>query len=184
MGFATTPEDVLGFWFDPATKPKWFNGGAAFDDEVRARLGPTLAAAARGDLAPWEGDPDGALALVLLFDQVPRNIFRGTARAFAHDAQARRIARSVLDRGWDLPQPVDRRAFLYLPFEHSEDLADQDLAVRLFRERTEDPEYLRYAEAHRDVIRRFGRFPHRHAALGRASTEAEREYLAQPGAGF
>lgn len=184
MGFATTPEDVLGFWFDPATKPKWFAGGAAFDDEVRAALGLALEAAARGDLAPWEGDPAGALALVLLLDQVPRNIFRGTARAFAQDATARRIARLVLERGWDLDQPVERRVFLYLPFEHSEDLADQELSVRLFRERADEDEYLRYAEAHLDVIRRFGRFPHRNAALGRASTEAEKAYLAQPGAGF
>jgi uncharacterized protein (DUF924 family) len=184
MGFATTPEDVLAFWFDPATKPQWFNGGTAFDEEVRAVLGPTLAAAARGDLARWEGDRDGALALVLLFDQVPRNIFRGTARAFAHDAEARRIARIVQERGWDLEGDIDRRAFLYLPFEHSEDLADQELSVRLFRERVGDGEYLKYAEAHLDVIRRFGRFPHRNAALGRESTEAEKAYLAQPGAGF
>jgi uncharacterized protein (DUF924 family) len=184
MGFATTPEDVLGFWFDPVTKPKWFNSGAAFDDEVRAVLGPALAAASRGDLACWEGDADGALALVLLFDQVPRNIFRGSARAFAHDAEARRIARKVLERGWDQQCDTDRRAFLYLPFEHSEDLADQELSVRLFRERVGEGEYLKYAEAHRDVIQRFGRFPHRNAALGRPSTEAEKAYLAQPGAGF
>jgi uncharacterized protein (DUF924 family) len=184
MGFATTPEDVLGFWFHPATKPKWFNGGADFDAEVRTVVGPALEAAARGDLAAWEGDREGALALVLLFDQVPRNIFRGTARAFAYDAEARRIARIVLERGWDQELPVERRAFLYLPFEHSENLADQELSVRLFRERTEDPEYVKYAEAHLDVIRRFGRFPHRNAALGRDSTEAEKAYLAQPGAGF
>jgi uncharacterized protein (DUF924 family) len=184
MGFATTPEEVLGFWFDPATKPKWFNGGAAFDDEVRAVLGPALEAGARGDLARWKGDRDGALAVVLLFDQVPRNIFRGSARAFAHDAEARRIARIALARGWDLELPAQRRVFLYLPFEHSEDLADQELSVRLFRERANEGEYLKYAEAHRDVIRRFGRFPHRNAALGRASTPAELEYLAQPGAGF
>jgi uncharacterized protein (DUF924 family) len=184
MGFATTPGDVLRFWFSAETKPKWFNGGAEFDAEVRTVLGPTLEAAARGDLAAWEGDRDGALALVLLLDQVPRNIFRGTPRAFAHDAEARRVARIVLERGWDLEVPIDRRAFLYLPFEHSEDLADQELSVRLFRERTEDPEYVKYAEAHLDVIRRYGRFPHRNAALGRESTEAEKAYLAQPGAGF
>lgn len=184
MGFATTPGDVLGFWFDSDTKPKWFNGGAAFDAQVRAVLAPALAAAARGDLARWEGDPEGALALVLLFDQVPRNIFRGTARAFAHDSEALRLARAALARGWDLALPVERRVFLYLPFEHSEDLADQELSVRLFRERADEGEYLKYAEAHRDVIRRFGRFPHRNAALGRASTAAEKEYLAQPGAGF
>lgn len=184
MGFATTPEEVLGFWFDPATKPKWFNGGAVFDEDVRAVLGPTLAAAARGDLARWEDDRDGALALVLLFDQVPRNIFRGTARAFACDPEARRIARIALERGWDLELPVERRVFLYLPFEHSEDLSDQELSVRLFRERANEGEYLKYAEAHLDVIRRFGRFPHRNAALGRESTEDEKAYLAQPGAGF
>lgn len=184
MGFATTPGDVLGFWFAPETKPKWFNGGAAFDDEVRAVLAPALEAASRGDLARWEGDADGALALVLLFDQVPRNIFRGTPRAFACDAEARRIARIVQERGWDLELPVERRVFLYLPFEHSEDLADQELSVRLFRERANEGEYLKYAEAHLDVIRRYGRFPHRNAVLGRESTEAEKAYLAQPGAGF
>lgn len=184
MGFATTPGDVLGFWFDPETKPRWFNGGAAFDEQVRTVLGPALEAARRGDLAPWEGDRDGTTALVLLFDQVPRNMFRGTARAFSCDAEARRIARIVQERCWDLDLPVERRLFLYLPFEHSETLADQELSVRLFGERANEGEYLKYAEAHRDVIRRFGRFPHRNAALGRASTEAEKAYLAQPGAGF
>lgn len=183
--FAATAAEVVGFWFHPETKPLWFKGGADFDARVRRVLGPALAAAARGDLAPWEGDAEGALALVLLFDQAPRNIFRGTARAFAHDGAARRVARAALARGFDLATAdPDRRAFLYLPFEHSEELADQDLAVRLFRERIGEGEYLRYAEAHREVIRRFGRFPHRNAALGRASTAAERAYLAEPGAGF
>ena len=163
---------------------------AALTDNERAVL---LAAWNR---APYPADPTylldflhsysvGRFALDSIpFDQVPRNIFRGTARAFAHDAEARRIARIVQERGWDLEGPVERRVFLYLPFEHSENLADQEFSVRLFRERANEDEYLKYAEAHLDVIRRYGRFPQRNAALGRDNTEAETAYLAQPGAGF
>ncbi|MFQ3622567.1 MAG: DUF924 family protein [Acetobacteraceae bacterium] len=181
---AATPEEVLGFWFSAESEPFWFRKDEAFDSRVRSALLAPHLAAARGDLAPWGGDAEGALALALLLDQAPRNLFRGRARAFATDAAALAVARTALERGFDLALPVARRPFLYLPFEHSEALEDQHLSVRLFRERIGEGEYLTYAIAHLEVIARFGRFPHRNAALGRTSTAAEEAYLAEPGAGF
>lgn len=178
-----TPEAFLAYWFDPATKPKWFNGGAAFDEEVRAELGPLFERAAPGDLDGWAVETAGLLALVILFDQVPRNIHRGTPRAFATDPQALALARLAVDQGKDRGLSADERLFLYLPFEHAEDLADQDRSVALFRA-LGDQTYLDYAIRHRDVIARFGRFPHRNRTLGRASTAEELAFLEQPGSSF
>jgi uncharacterized protein (DUF924 family) len=136
----------------------------------------------QGRLAAWRDAPGTCLALVVLLDQFPRNMFRGTARAFEGDAGAREAARALLERGWDRDMSQAQRLFAYLPFEHSEALADQDLACELMKDF--DDEQRGYAERHRDIIRRFGRFPHRNAALGRASTAAEVEFLKQPGSGF
>jgi len=180
---STTPQDVLAWWFAPETKPQWFGGGAAFDAAVRDRLGPLWTRAAEGLLDGWAVEPRGLLALVILFDQVPRNIFRGTARAFAGDARALALARLAVDRGFDQGMSVDERLFLYLPFEHAEDLADQERSVALFRA-LGDADYLDYALRHKDVIERFGRFPHRNAILGRPSTAAELAFLEQPGSSF
>lgn len=181
---AATPEEVVAFWFSARSEPFWFKKDEGFDSLVRSVLLAPHLAAARGDLAPWGGDPTGALALLLLLDQAPRNLFRGEPRAYATDEAARRLARSALQRGFDLALPVAQRPFLYLPFEHSESLDDQHLSVRLFRERVGQGAYLTFAIAHLEVIARFGRFPHRNKVLGRESTAAERAYLAQPGAGF
>lgn len=178
-----TPEAVLAYWFDPATKPKWFAGGTAFDEEVRARLGPLYDKAAAGGLDGWAAETPGLLALVVLFDQVPRNVYRGTPAAFATDPQALALARLAVDQGQDEALAVDERAFLYLPFEHAETLADQDRSVALFRALGQ-PDYLDYAIRHRDVIARFGRFPHRNAILGRPSTAAEVAFLEEPGSSF
>ncbi len=182
------PDDVLTFWFagDPVTRRDvWFKRDAAFDADC-GRFAEALAAAKRGELDEWAQTPRGALALVILLDQFSRNLHRGSAEAFAADARARSIARDVVGRGFDRGVGPVERVFFYLPFEHSEDLADQDESVRLFQalhaEHGDDT--LGYAERHRDVIRRFGRFPHRNAALGRSNTAAETAYLAQPGAGF
>lgn len=179
-----TPDDVLDFWFagDPGADRKvWFEKNAEFDAAC-ARFADALRAAKAGAFDHWCETPRGTLALIILLDQFSRNLHRNAAEAFAADAMARGIARNAVTRGVDqLLGPVERM-FVYLPFEHSEDLADQDDAVRLYTPLGED--IVRYAEKHRDVIRRFGRFPHRNAALGRMSTPEEQLYLAEPGSGF
>jgi uncharacterized protein (DUF924 family) len=175
--------DILAFWFAPETKPRWFKPDPAFDATLKERFAAQVERAGSGALDAWRANADGALALVLLLDQMPRNIWRGTPRAFAFDGRAREIADHALAMGFDRDAPVDRRLFLYLPFEHSEALADQERSVRLF-EALGDPDYLDYAVRHRDVIARFGRFPHRNTILGRPSTAEELAFLAEPGSSF
>src|SRR5580698_3381401 len=184
----TSATEVLDFWFagDPATHRKvWFEKDAAFDSAC-ADLAAARDSAKSGALDAWAETPKGGLALVILLDQLSRNLHRGTAEAFAADAKARTIARAMLARGFDQALTPAERMFVYLPFEHSEDLADQDLAVRLFTalDAATGEDTLDYAVRHRDVIRRFGRFPHRNTALGRQTTAEEAAYLADPGAGF
>lgn len=179
-----TPEQVLAFWFDgdPTThRDVWFEKDAEFDTAC-SRFADALRAAKAGAFDHWTATPHGTLALILLLDQFSRNLHRGSPEAFAADTKALAIARAAVANGVDrLLGPVER-TFLYLPFEHSEDLADQEEGVRLFASISE--EQAGYAQRHLDVIRRFGRFPHRNAALGRASTPEELAYLAEPGAGF
>jgi len=174
-----TPQAVLAFW-RAAGSDKWFTKDAAFDAEIRARFLATYEAAAAGKLA-WEDGPDGTLALVIVLDQFPRNMFRDSARAFAADPLAREIATRAIDRGFDRQVPLAERNFLYLPFEHSEDLADQERCVALNRA-SGDADALKWAELHADIIRRFGRFPHRNKVLGRATTPDEQAFL--DGGGF
>ena len=171
--------DVIRFWRD-AGPSKWFGGGEAFDAQCRERLLAPHMAAARRELDAWMDDADGALALLLLLDQVPRNVFRGSAHAFATDALARRCAGLALAAGHDQAFEPALRAVFYLPYEHGEDPADQARSVALF-EALGNANYLDYAIAHRDVIARFGRFPHRNAAFGRASTPDEQAWLAAGG---
>lgn len=178
-----TPETVNTFWFDPSTKEKWFKPDAAFDTALRERFGAAAFAALRGDHDAWAETPRGTLALILLLDQIPRNIHRGDAQAFAGDGKALYLAKSLVASGGDRTLAKDERLFGYLPFEHSEDLADQQRALELIGQ-LDDAEYLDYAVRHKEVIERFGRFPHRNATLGRANTEEEEAYLTQPGAGF
>jgi uncharacterized protein (DUF924 family) len=158
-----------------------------FDHEVRERFLGLWERAARGDLDAWTRTPLAALALVVALDQFPRNMFRGTARAFASDGRALQAARTMVERKFDaLLRPVER-VFVYLPFEHAEDLASQQRAVELFSTvegGVLDGSYAEYARRHYEVIARFGRFPHRNAILGRASTHEEIAFLAQPGSGF
>ena len=161
---------------------KWFRGGAAFDADCRTRWQDAHFAAARRECDDWLSDADGALALVLLLDQIPRNIFRGSAHAFATDPLALHMASRALDAGFDARVEPALRFFFYLPFEHSEALADQQRAVDLFTA-LGDANLLGYAVAHRDVIARFGRFPHRNAALGRINTPDEQAWL-DAGGGF
>ncbi len=189
----TIRRDILDFWFSEGPdvrRPIWFQVNADFDVACRALCSHLLDEARDGALDHWAETPDGALALLLLLDQMPRNIHRGTARAFASDAKARAVTHAAIARGIDRRLTIAQRGFVYLPFEHSEDLADQDRAVALFAALTSDPAYdgaertMDFVYRHHDVIRRFGRFPHRNATLGRISTVAEADYLARPGAGF
>lgn len=171
-----TPEAVLEFWFSDRVRPLWFNGNPAFDQEICETFLDTYRAAAEGRLADWERSPAGALALVILLDQFPLNMFRGRPEGFATEARAREVAAAAIERGFDARLDEAQQGFLYTPFMHSENLADQDRSVELFRRAGLD-EGLRWAEHHRNIVRRFGRFPHRNALLGRDSTARELDYL-------
>jgi len=175
-----TPQAVLAFWRKAGPK-RWFAKSAAFDRQIRAQFLPTYRAAAARALSHWEREPTRTLALAIVLDQFPRNMFRRSARAFAADPLARQVARRAIAKGFDRRVPPGERRFLYLPFEHSESLADQQRCIALFRA-TGDAESLKWAQLHADIIRRFGRFPHRNAALGRATTARERAFL--DGGGF
>ncbi len=192
---AAAAEAVLDFWFGrPGTpehgraRPEWFVKNPSFDDEIRRRFGPLIEQACAGALRDWMDTPATALARILLLDQFTRNVWRDTPRAFCGDTLALEAAQQLVADGRDRQLPPLQRAFVYLPYEHAEDLRLQDDAVRLFTELAAEAsgidEMLRYAHLHRDVIARFGRFPHRNAILGRASTEEELAFLQQPGSRF
>ena len=172
--------DVLTFWRS-AGDERWYKRDEAFDASVRERFLALWHKAVAGELSSWETTDDGALALVILLDQFPRNMFRGDPKAFSSDAQALEVAHRALARGADKRIEAPLLQFLYLPFMHSEYLADQSRCVDLFRT-TADTENLRYAEEHADIIRRFGRFPHRNRVLGRTTTPEEQAFL--DGGGF
>ena len=172
--------EVVSFWRE-AGPDCWFNKDAAFDKVIHERFFDTYEAAAAGKLSDWEHSAQGALALLILLDQFPRNMFRGDARAFATDPLARAITAGAIIRGFDSQVLNELRGFFYLPFEHSEDLADQERCIAL-NKAGGDTENLKWAEIHADIIRRFGRFPHRNAALGRATTPEEQAFL--DGGGF
>lgn len=169
------PGDVLSFW-RAAGETRWYANDAAFDAEIRDRFGALWRDAAAGRLADWERSDDGTLALVIVLDQFPRNMFRNDARAFSTDAMARDVAMRALGRGVDRRVDGALRQFLYLPFMHSEDLADQERCVALFAP-LGDENNTKYAIIHADIIRRFGRFPHRNRALGRPTTAEEQAFL-------
>ena len=174
------PESVLTFW-RAAGPDKWFKKDTAFDDDIRARFMETYEAAAAGKLSGWEQTAEGALALTIVLDQFPRNMFRGDARTYAADPQARMVAERAVERGFDQVVPLSDRQFFYLPFEHSEAMADQERSCALVAA-TGDADLLKWAQLHADIIRRFGRFPHRNAMLGRATTAEEQAFL--DGGGF
>ncbi len=176
MTNVSDPREILDFWFSDEVRERWFDSTAAFDRDLRRDYEDGWRRARRGELDHWRRSADGCLALVILLDQFPLNMFRGEAESFATEAQSREVAREALERGFDRELPVERRAFLYMPFMHSEDLDDQHLSVELYAQPGLEKNH-RFAKHHRDIIRRFGRFPHRNAALGRASTAEETEYL-------
>lgn len=173
--YSIDPQTIVDFWRE-AGPERWFEKDEAFDAEIGARFGDIYEQAARGELEAWREYPTGALALVILLDQFPRNIFRGDARAFATDPLARAIAAGAIIRGFDSQVPKEMRGFFYLPFEHSENLADQERCIA-FHKAIDDTEGLKWAEIHADIIRRFGRFPHRNTALGRTTTAEEQAFL-------
>ena len=182
---------VLEFWFAAkglgVPRIEWFRKDPKFDADIRKRFGELHASAAAGGCNAWRASPEPMLALVIVLDQFSRNLYRNDARAFAQDEMARSCSDEAIGRGDDLGFIPVQRQFLYMPFEHSESLADQDRAVELMRslEAFEETAGLTaWAEKHRDIIRRFGRFPHRNAALGRPTTAEEAEFLKQPGSGF
>lgn len=179
------PVEVLDFWLGEIGPEGWYAGGETIDAACRERFRDLWQAALDGGLEHWVDGTVGTLAYLVVTDQLARNIHRGTALAFATDARARAAARKALTEDWDMGAPEPDRQFFYLPFEHSEDLADQDLCVRLMAERLPESgaENLLHARAHREIIARFGRFPFRNAALGRDSTPEEAAFLAEGGYG-
>jgi len=176
---ASKPAEVVSFWRNVGPKG-WFEKNPALDEEIRRRFLALHEAAAAGRLASWENSAEGALALLILLDQFPRNMFRGDKRAFATDAQARALASRAILNGFDGADP-EMRSFFYLPFEHSESLVDQERGLLLYKA-AGDADGLKWAHIHADIIRRFGRFPHRNAVLGRATTPEEQAFL--DGGGF
>ena len=170
-----SPAEVRAFWSE-AGPERWFKKDEAFDAALRARFLATYRAAASGTLAGWADNAEDALALTIVLDQFPRNLFRNSAQAFATDAMAREVANSALTRGFDQATPMPLRQFFYLPLMHSETLADQERCVALYAA-LGDAGLSKWAMLHADIIRRFGRFPHRNAVLGRSTTPQEQEFL-------
>lgn len=185
---------LLDFWFGAPgsagygqARKAWFVKKPAFDAQVRERFLGLHRRALSGELQHWETAPESLLALIILLDQLPRNMFRGQAASFAGDPQALAAARLMVARGWDTPLPAAMRGFVYLPYEHAEDAAAQEESMRLFVSLpagAERDDLLGWARKHHEVISRFGRFPHRNGILGRASTPDEEAFLAQPGSRF
>lgn len=175
------PAEILHFWFVEAGKKKWFRGGPSFDAEIKARFLGHHAAAAAGLLEHWRANADGALALLILLDQFSRNLYRGDKRAFASDPYARLIAVDAIRRRFDRVGDIERRPFYYLPFMHSERLEDQERSVALFKSTMPGSSNYPHAVEHWEIIKRFGRFPHRNDVFARASTQAELVYLREGG---
>jgi uncharacterized protein (DUF924 family) len=172
----TQVDELLSFWFSESVKKLWFNSTPQFDEELREKYLYLVEQAARGELDQWRDESLGALALVIILDQFPLNMFRRQARSFATEEQARQTAQYAIDKGFDHQLNDAQKAFLYMPFMHSENLADQDKSVALF-EKAGLTDNLKYAKHHRSLVERFGRFPHRNSILGRESTAEELSYL-------
>jgi uncharacterized protein (DUF924 family) len=176
---AFSSAEVLAFWFALGVQPLWFASTPDFDEILRTRFLETCRAAAAGQLPDWEATAEGALALVIVLDQFPLNLFRGQPESFATEAAARQIADRAIGQGFDQALSPIQRQFLYMPFMHSEALADQERSVRLYQQ-PDLADSLRFARHHHDLIQQFGRFPHRNAILGRVSTADELAYLTSP----
>ena len=183
MSKSITPDDVLNFWFSERVKPLWFKKSDEFDREIKQRFLDTYQLAKTGELTSWRDRSVDLLALIIILDQFPRNMFRNTAQAFATDAQAVALTKYALSNNYPQELAVEQQIFLYMPLMHSENKADQALSVELFRALGKE-DNLDFAIKHQAVIDRFGRFLHRNQILGRESTQAEAEFLTQPGSSF
>ena len=184
-----TAEDVLAFWFEESGPEQWFEQDDAFDETIRSRFGAACHAARDGKLEPWVETPRGCLALIVLIDQFSRNVHRASPLAWSADVHALALTKLALDKGFDQQLGHNERKFLYMPLMHSEMLTDQELSVELFSrlagEGAEDGETtVAFAERHREIIERFGRFPHRNETLGRESTPEEIAFLKEPNSSF
>ncbi|MBI1274408.1 DUF924 family protein [bacterium] len=178
-----TPQQVLDFWFAPGREEQWFAPSPALDEEIRARFAQVYESARSGKLQAWKKTPEGLLALILVLDQFPRNMFRDNPQAFATDRMAIDLSRHGLEHEQELHLPPIWRIFFYMPLMHSEMLTEQELSVAMY-ERLGFPANLEFARQHHYIIKHFGRFPHRNHILGRASTPEEEEFLTQPGSSF
>lgn len=174
-----TPEKILEFWFSASVRPLWFRSTTAFDAQLQREYGAQVTEACNGALDLWKSTSPGCLALAILLDQFPLNIFRNTARAFAGEAAARAVAEHALTLGFDQELNADEKSFLYMPFMHCESLDDQDRSVALYSAAGLENN-LKFALHHREIIRRFGHFPHRNVILGRQSTAEQQVYLTSP----
>jgi len=179
------PDDVLSFWLDEKSPEDWYKADDTLDQEILERFGATWNEAMLGKFGLWLTYPTGALAYIVLMDQFPRNMFRGQAKSFASDKVALAAAKVAIDRSWDMRIDEPARQFFYMPLMHSENLCDQERCIRLIKERmpAQGQSNLLHGRAHRDVIRKFGRFPYRNEVLSRRTTQPEQEYLEQGGYG-
>ena len=178
----TTSAEILEFWFDEITPKEQFMGGPELDEQIRARFDGAWGRAVSGEFREWTNTAEGALALIILLDQFPRNMFRGSGKSFESDSMALEYAGKAIRDGFDLKLSDRRRLFVYMPFMHSEDLNDQNRCIELIRDRLPDAaENLLHARAHRDIIGRFGRFPYRNEALGRRNTDEETAWMENVG---
>ena len=175
--------EVINFWFDETVKPLWFKKKEEFDRQIQQRFEPMYLAAKQGELDHWRNVPQSALALIILLDQFPRNMYRQTPQAFATDDKAVEITKQAIARSDRQSLTKEQAAFLYMPLMHSESKSDQALCVELFTKLGKE-DNLKFARKHQEIIERFDRFPHRNEILGRESTKAEQEFLAQPGSSF
>ena len=180
---SSTPDEVRDFWFSETVKPLWFKKSAELDREIKQRFLDTYQLAKTGALDDWRNEPHNALALIIVLDQFPRNMFRNTSQAFATDKQAVELTKCAVDRNYQQNLSDEQQVFLYMPLMHSEDEAEQKKSVELFTQLGQE-DNLKFALKHQEIIDRFGRFPHRNEILGRESTSAEREFLKQPGSSF
>lgn len=177
MSHIVNADELIEFWFSEPVAKRWFNSTPEFDQELRDRFMPTYDAACQGRLDDWQQSAQGALALVIVFDQLPLNMFRGEAKSFATESNSRVVAQQAIEKAFDQSLTDKQKAFLYMPFMHSENLKDQDWSVELY-EKAQLADNLRFARHHREIVKRFGRFPHRNRILGRENTEEEVAYLA------
>jgi len=180
-----TQKEILTFWFEDTNPQQWFQKNTDFDEDIRARFESDYQLAIEDIYDGWMETAKGCLALILLLDQFPRNMYRDSPKMVASDHKALAVAKHAISKKFDTMLSTDEKAFMYLPYEHSEDIEDQDISVSLFQNLKDDnPIYYDYAVRHYDVIRKYGRFPHRNVILGRQNTKMEEDYLSDPQAGF